>query len=138
MKELIDKIKLLDFGITGDELSSSAIIHEQTALKSCGFPQIPDEVLEFLKYYNGFLAEGRCIFGIDIKRHFLYDILGENVTAENPNPNDILLLGTTATTCIAWRASKQDYLLIDKSTFMVLHKFKDFKQAVKYILKIDD
>ena len=96
------------------------------------------EVLSFLKYYNGFLAEGRCIFGIDTNKHFLYDILAENIMANNPHHEDILILGQTSETYIGWYAPKQDYLLIDKSTFMVLHKFKDFKQAIKYILKIDD
>ena len=134
----LERIKQLDYGVTGTPLNKTDILREQSSLTSCGFPDIPDEVVYFLQHYNGFLSENRCIFGIDTKKHFLYDILAENILADTPNHSDTLILGQTSETYIAWLASKQNYLLIDKSTFMVLHKFKNFTEAVKYILKIND
>lgn len=138
MKQLLEHIKQLDYGVSGPKLNNTDILREQSSLKSCGFPPIPDEVVDFLQHHNGFLTEGRCIFGIDTKKHFLYDILAENVMANNPRHEDILILGQTSETYIIWLESKQNYLLIDKTTFVVLHKFKNFTEAVKYILKIND
>lgn len=138
MKKLLSQIEMLDYGITGTSLDKLSVKREQAALTSCGMPAIPEEVLSFLGRYNGFLVEGRCIFGIDVNKHFLYDILGENLAANNPSYQDILLLGATSGTYIGWACKLQHYLLIDKSTFMVLHTFKNFADAVRYILQIDD
>lgn len=138
MKRLFAQINTLDYGITGSPLDEKSIRREQSALISCGLPSIPADVIEFLKHYNGFLAEGRCIFGIDINKHSLYDLLAENIMADSPQHQNILLLGATSETYIAWQAATQNYLLIDKSTFMVLHTFKNFPDAARYILQIDD
>ncbi len=138
METLQQKINLLEGGITGTPLDEDDITQTLQELAAGGMPAIPEEMLAFLRRYNGFLYDGRCIFGIDNKHHFLYDILGENLAADNPEPNNILLLGSTDSTYVAWLQNKKYYAIIDKSTFLVLHRLKNFTNAVKYILKIDD
>ena len=138
MEYLQQKINLLEGGITGTPLDEDDITQTMQELAAGGMPAIPEEMLAFLRHYNGFLYDGRCIFGIDNRRHFLYDLLGENLAADNPEPANILLLGATDMTYIAWLNEPKRYCIIDKATFMVLHKLKSFNDAVEYILKIND
>lgn len=138
MQELLNTINTLDDGKTGTPLTEQDIKQTRQEFAAGNIPAVPEEVWQFLRIYNGFLYDGRCIFGIDNKHHFLYDILGENLAADNPEPNNILLLGSTDSTYVAWLQNKKYYAIIDKSTFLVLHRLKNFTNAVKYILKIDD
>ncbi len=138
MKNLLQKINHLDYGKSGTPLQKEDILHLQIVLKDCGRPQIPTDVVEFLSHYNGFLREGRCIFGINNQNHGLYDILHENLLPSNPTPENLLLLGSTETTYIGWLSSSKCYSIIDNSTFMVLHKFNNFVEAIQYVLKIND
>ena len=138
MKKLLEQIAILDYGITGDVLTDDDIIEVQEELSACGFLSLPDDVVCFLKYYNGFLYEDRCVWGVDNKNRFIYDILAENMMVENPTPENLLLLGSTMQTYIGWHKSSAIYSIIDKSTFIQIHKFKHFAEAVRYIRKIDE
>ena len=73
METLQQKINLLEGGITGTPLDEDDITQTLQELAAGGMPAIPEEMLAFLRRYNGFLYDGRCIFGIDNKHHFLYD-----------------------------------------------------------------
>ena len=137
-ESLQHQINQLDDAATGTPLSEADITLTKQEFAAGTLPEIPEDVWNFLHIYNGFLYDGRCIFGIDNEHHFIYDILGENLAVNNPQPDNILLLGSTDMTYIAWFQSEKNYAIIDKSSFIVLHKFKDFDDAVKYILKIDD
>ena len=77
-------------------------------------------------------------FGIDSENHFFYDILGENLNAELEDASDILLLGETDLTWIAWLKKENSHAIVDKDTQMVLHKLDNFTNAVRYVLQIDD
>ena len=131
-------INSLDYGKTGKPLQEQDIVATQTALKEMNFPQLPQDVIAFLKIYNGFRTEGRTIFGIDSQKHFFYDILGENLNAELEDASDILLLGETDMTWIGWVVSKNSYAIIDKDMHCVLHGLDSFTNAVRYVLQIDD
>ena len=138
MTEDFSFIKTIDFGSTGPSLSHEEIAQTQEKLVSCNLLSLPQEVIDFLKIYNGFRTEGRTIFGIDSQKHFFYDIIGENLNAALEKASDILLLGETDMTWVAWIDSQKSYAIIDKDTQMVLHKLDNFKNAVKYILQIDE
>lgn len=138
MQDLLKQIRLLDYGRTGNTLSDADIDEAQLELSECDLPQLPQEAVDFLKVYNGFSAEGRTVFGIDTKKHFFYDIIGENLNAELENASDMLLLGESEVVWIAWVLSKNSYAIVDKESKMVLHKLDSFANAVRYILQIDD
>ena len=138
MEKLINLINTSGFAVQGKPISDTDIIQTNNELADCGLPLLPQGVTEFLLQCNGVLRDGRCIWGIDNDKHFMYDILGENLISENPNSKDILLLGNTCRTFIAWLSPEKKYAVIDKSSFMVLHKFNNFIEAVKYILEIND
>lgn len=138
MKKLIEIINTPGFAIQGKPVSDTDITQTNDELTDCGLPVIPKDLADFLRQCNGALRDGRCIWGIDNNKHFMYDILGENLTSGNPAPEDILLFGSTCRTFTAWLCSEKKYAIVDKSSFMVLHKFNNFIEAVKYILEIDD
>ena len=128
----------LDYGQTGNQLTKAEIQAVQQDLTNHDLPQLPTDVIEFLQIYNGLGTEGRTIFGIDSQKHFFYDIIGENLNAELADSSDILLLGETDMTWVAWQLSKKSYVIIDKASQTVLHRLDNFANAVKYILQIDD
>ena len=138
MQELLKQIQSLDYGQTGNPLTEAEINATQQELEACDLPKLPQDVICFLKYYNGFKAEGRTVFGIDDGKHFFYDIIGENLNAELEDDSNILLLGETDLTWIAWLKKENSYAIVDKATKMVLHKLDSFANAVRYILQIDD
>lgn len=138
MDTLLKEINSLRCGFIGTPLTDADIDLFQKELSESGFNTLPEIVITFLKHYNGFLLENRCFWGINTNEHYTNDILGENAIAQNPQPNDLLLLGSTETTYIGWFKSTNNYSMIDKNDFMVLHNFNNFQNAVRYILKIDD
>ncbi len=138
MNDLFAEINKIRFAVTGTPLSDEDINNFQADLIENGYSQLPDEVITFLKKYNGFLFENRCIWGISPKQKYQYDIIGENNLAENPTPEDLTLLGETETTYIGWHKSTNSYSMIDKYDFSVIHTFDNFQNAVRYLLKIDD
>lgn len=138
MQELLNLINQLDYMDTGTPLTDADIASNQALMNEANLPAIPQEVLAFLKHYNGCRSEGRTLWGIDAKRHFVFDILGENTALSRPNPSEILLLGETETTYVGWLPHKKRYSIIDKASFMVLHNLNNFCDVVKYILKIND
>lgn len=138
MKTILDTIAKQGFGIQGKAVTATDISQTNKELSQFGFPEIPLEYQTFLLQCNGILHDNRCLWGIDNTKHFMYDILGENLMSPLTNPNEILLLGNTSNTFLAWEASKKRYSIIDKPSFMVLHNFHNFTDALKYILKIND
>ena len=128
----------LTYAQTGKPLNNEGIETAQRDLSYHNLPQLPQDVVEFLKLYNGFQTEGRTIFGIDSEKHFFYDIIGENLNAGLEDFQDILLLGETDVTWIGWIASENSYAIIDKDIHKVLHKLDNFVNAVKYILQINE
>ena len=138
MEELLKQISELEYGITGSPLIIADILQAKEDLSDASLPLPPDEFWQFLTYYNGFKLDDRCLFGIDNHHHFLHDLLGENLASGNPYQDNITLLGETSGTYVAWVKDKRQYCIIDKSSFMVLHRLKDFAATVRYILKIDD
>lgn len=138
MNELIKLINTSGFAVQGKPISDSDIDQTNEELADCSLPSLPQDVSDFLLQCNGVLRDGRCIWGIDNDKHFMYDILGENLTAGEHIPDDILLLGATGKTFVAWLSIKKKYAIIDKYSFMVLHNFNNFIEVVKYILEIDD
>ena len=138
MNDIFAEINKIRFAVTGTPLSDEDINNFQADLIENGYSHLPDEVITFLKKYNGFLFENRCIWGISTKQKYQYDIIGENNLAENPTPEDLTLLGETETTYIGWHKSTNSYSMIDKYDFSVIHTFDNFQNAVRYLLKIDD
>ena len=138
MNNLFNEINKIRFAVTGSALSDKDIISFQKELIEEGYNQLPCDVITFLKKHNGFLFENRCLWGINPNKKYRYDIIGENNLAENPIPNDLLLLGSTETTYIGWHKSTDSYSIIDKYDFSMIHQFNNFQNAVRYILKIDD
>lgn len=138
MDTLLKEINSLRCGFTGKPLTNEDINLFQKELSESGFNTLPKIVITFLKHHNGFLLENRCFWGINTNEHYTNDILGENAIAQNPQPNNLLLLGSTETTYIGWFKSTNCYSMIDKSDFIVLHNFNNFQNAIRYILKIDD
>lgn len=139
MEKLFSQINSLDYGITGYPLNQTDLNRFQTELSLSGYTSLPDDVSLFLLSYNGFCKEANCIWGINNKQHHSFnDILSENIHSHNPIPHQLLLLGATDCCYIGYYKASNTYSMIDKSTFMVLHNFKNFADAVRYILKIDD
>ena len=138
MEKLLKEINNLRFAITGTPLTQPTLKKFQAELDECGFPSLPEIVVSFLKKYNGILLENRCIWGINPNDHFRYDILGENAIAQNPYPNELLLLGASETTFIGYLQSTDKFSILDRHDFSVIHEFNNFQNAVRYILKIDD
>ncbi len=138
MKKLLSQIADLDYGITGCSLEQTDINLFQNELSSAKYPPLPKEVLLFLLTYNGFCRESCCIWGINKQHNSLNDILSENNHSHNPIPTELLLLGSTDYCYIGYHQTSKIYSMIDKSSFMVLHNFKNFADAVRYILKIND
>ena len=138
MKTILDIISQPEFGIQGKTVTAADIAQMNEELSQFGLPEIPPEYQTFLLQCNGISHDGRCLWGIDTAKHFMYDILGENLMSPPPNPDETLLLGNTSGTFLAWETSTKRYSIIDKSSFMVLHNFSNFTDALKYILKIND
>lgn len=138
MKNLLDIISEPGFGIQGRPVTAADIFQMNTELSNLGLPQIPSEYQKFLLECNGISRDGRCLWGIDTAKHFMYDILGENLMSPPPDSEEMLLLGNTSNAFLAWDALKKRYSVIDKSSFMVLHSFNNLTDAIKYILKIND
>ena len=138
MNNLFNEINQIRFAVTGIPLSDNDINTFQKELEEEGYNPLPNDVITFLKKHNGFLFENRCVWGINPKKKYKYDIIGENNIAENPTPENLTLLGETETTYIGWIKSSNSYSMIDKYDFSVIHEFDNFQNAVRYILKIDD
>ncbi len=138
MDKLFNEIKNIRHGFVGPQLTDSEIDLFQSELLECGFAKLPDDVVIFLKKYNGFLLENRCVWGINTDEHYRFDILGENAIAQNPKSDKLLLLGATETTFIAWQTETNNYAMIDRYDFEVIYEFEKFSDAVRYILKIDE
>ena len=138
MDKLFDEISKIRFAITGTPLEEKDIISYQKKMVEYGYNQLSPEVITFLKKYNGFLLDGRCLWGINTKKGYRFDILSENNLAEVPNYEDITLLGATETTYVAWSKSTNTYSMVDNYDFSVIHEFDNFQNAVRYLLKIDD
>ena len=138
MKNLFSQIANLNYGITGYPLNQTDLTLFQNELSSAGYPSLPEEVFLFLLTYNGFCRESCCIWGINKQHNSLNDILSENNHSHNPTPTELLLLGSTDYCYVGYHKTSKIYSMIDKSTFMVLHNFKNFADTVRYILKIDD
>ena len=138
MNNLFDEINKIPFAVTGTPLNEKDIISYQKKMVECGYNQLPQEIITFLKKYNGFLLEGRCLWGIDTKEGYRFDILSGNNLAEAPNYEDMTLLGSTETTYVAWFKSTNSYSMVDNYDFSVIHTFDNFQNAVRYLLKIDD
>ena len=113
-----------------------AVEESNEVLSASNRPEIPTDVIEFLHKYNGISCNDGCVWGVDGKKHTLYDILAENLVANNKSPEEILLLGENTMTYIAWNQSTKRYSMLDKSTFLELHNFASYAEAVSYILKI--
>ena len=138
MNNLFDEINKIPFAVTGTPLNEKDIISYQKKMVECGYNQLPQEIITFLKKYNGFLLEGRCLWGINTQKGYRFDILSENNLAEAPNYEDMTLLGSTETTYVAWFKSTNSYSMVDNYDFSVIHTFENFQNAVRYLLKIDD
>ena len=138
MRNLLNIINTPGFSVQGKPITPNDIALINNELIECNLPTLPDEVASFLLQSNGILHDGRCLWGIDNEHRFIYDILAENLMSNNPTPQDLLLLGATTTTFLAWQIPQKCYSVIDKTSFMVLHNFNNFVEAVKYILKIND
>lgn len=138
MNQLLNIINTEGFGIQGSPITPNDIATVNNELTECNLPTLPEEVASFLLQNNGILHDGRCLWGIDNEHRFIYDILAENLMSNNPTPQNTLLLGATAHTFLAWRLPEKCYSVVDKTSFMVLHNFNNFIEAVKYILKIND
>lgn len=138
MDNLFNEIDKIRHGFTGTPLSDKDIEEYQEELVECGFGKLPNEVIEFLKKHNGFLLENRCVWGINTKEHYRYDILGENAIAQNPKPEKLILLGATETTFIAWQKETNNYAILDRYDLDKIYELDNFPDAVRYILKIDD
>ena len=138
MNNLFDEINKIPFAVTGNTLEEKDIISYQKKMVEYGYNQLPQEIITFLKKHNGFLLEGRCLWGINTKKGYRFDILSENNLAEAPNYEDMTLLGSTETTYIAWHKSTNSYSMVDNYDFSVIHTFDNFQNAVRYLLKIDD
>lgn len=138
MNKLLQQIAELPYISTGTPLTTTDIANYQSTLLQHGLPLMPKDYQKFLLSYNGILSEGNIIFGLSAIGHFLYDLLGENAYADNPTPQNLLLLGASETIYIGWQKSKNLYQMIDKSNFMVLHEFDNLSDAIKCVLKIND
>ena len=138
MDKLFDEISKIRFAITGTPLEEKDITSYQKKMVEYGYNQLSPEVITFLKKYNGFLLDGRCLWGINTKKGYRFDILSENNLAEVPNYEDMTLLGATETTYVAWSKSTNTYSMVDNYDFSVIHEFDNFQNAVRYLLKIDD
>lgn len=138
MKKLIQQINQLDYGITGTPLQKSDIAKIQLELAQNEYPLLPSEFIELLKIFNGFCAEGNCIWGISPNKRSFNDILSENNHSHNPDPNNLLLLGATETCYIGYFKKTKNYSMIDKDDFMVLHNFDNLANAIRYVLRIND
>ena len=138
MQKLIQQILNLDYGITGNTISNSEIDKIQQELSQNNRPLLPPDFIEFLKRFNGFCAEGRCIWGISPNKRSFNDILSENIHSHNPNSPELLLLGASETAYIGYTKTSEQYSMIDKDTFMVLHNFKNLPNAIRYVLRIND
>lgn len=138
MQKLLQQINQLDYGIIGNPVEKSDIAKFQFELSQKNLPLLPSDFIEFLKNFNGFCAEGNCIWGINTLKHSFNDIFSENLHSHNPTPDNLLLLGATETSYIGYFKSSKQYSMIDKDSFMVLHNFKNFTDAVRYVLRIND
>jgi len=136
MRILLQQISALPYVCTGPSLEASSIQEANETLKIAKRPLLPDVVKSFLQKYNGIMQEDGVVWGIDDDKHAIYDVVAENLLAENPYPHDILLLGENSITYIAWQISVQSFIMLDKSSFDELHRFNNFAEAVSYILKI--
>ena len=138
MNNLFEEISKIRFAITGTSLDEKDIISYQKKLVEQGYNQLPQDVITFLKKYNGILQEERCIWGINTQKGYRFDILSENNLSDAENFNDMILLGSTETSYIAWHKSTNSYSMVDNYDFSVIHTFDNFQNAVRYLLKIDD
>ena len=138
MNKLFEQINKIRFAVTGNPLSEKDIITYQKKMTEDGYSPLPQDVITFLKKHNGFLLEGRCLWGINTQKGYRFDILSENNLVEVPNFEDMTLLGSTETTYVAWNKSTNSYSMVDNNDFSVIHEFDNFQNAVRYLLKIDD
>lgn len=136
MKQLLQAIAQLDYAVTGSPLKGSALDEVSEVLTASGFPDIPEDMVDFLRKFNGISCEDGYVWGIDDAHHGIYDIAAENLTLGNPYPENILLLGENTLTYIAWNQKNKKYTMIDKSSFEELHCFETLAAAISYVLKI--
>lgn len=136
MKDLLEDISNLDYGSTGPDLKINDIYEASEILCSQNRPKIPQEVILFLTSYNGLRTENGIIWGIDIKNHSFYDIVAENLVLNNPNPNNLLILGEDDNKYLAYNQQKQKYALISNQDYDELFTSKSFANLARQILKI--
>ena len=136
MKQLLQDIAQLDYAVTGSPLKESALDEVSEVLMVSGFPDIPQDMSDFLHKFNGISCGDGCVWGIDDAHHGIYDIAAENLTLSNPPPETILLLGENTLTYIAWNQKNKKYTMIDKASFEELHCFETLAEAISYVLKI--
>lgn len=135
MNEYLTKLNNLENKFCGIPVSTQQIIRTQQELKINQLPAIPEDYIELLHHYNIVSYNSGVLWGIN-PNGYSGDILSENLNLELPSA-DILLLGCDDFDFLAYNSAKNNYQILDKDDFAVLHTYQKLGTAIDYIFKLD-
>lgn len=133
MKELIKEINSNHHILTIGKAYSFDVISYQKNLTQNNLPKIPLEMIDFLKIFNGIGYDLGTIYGINVEKDILPNILEKNLNKKQKN---LLYLGEDNFNYLAYNQKKSIYQIIDKSDYEVLKEYEDITDAIMHIIKI--
>lgn len=134
MQDLIKTIEKKEHLLKINKASTFDIISSQKKLVKNNIPKIPKELIEFLKIYNGIGYDDGYIYGIDVDKDILPNIIDKNLKLKNQS--EYIIFGENTFDYLVYNEKKSLYQIIDKSDYEVIKEYKELSRAILYIIKI--
>lgn len=137
MENSVDYLVAHHLKAIGEKLTPQKTAAFQKRLSNNGFPQLPDQFVEFLKFFNGVRCDETVILGIDTTDEYS-DLLSINRRI-NERENS-LILAYDEFAFLVYDASQKGYFLIDRDSGENLEEFyeDELDLALIGMIHLDD
>lgn len=138
MEKILAKISTLGDAYKGRALDKEKMLLEQRELTLNNMPMMPVDFVELLHQYNSLSYDGSHLFGVEPRDGTDLDIVIENSLINNPNREEMLILGFDDMDYLVWNEKEELYQTIDKCSFQMINRYKDCETALFDFLKLND
>lgn len=112
--------------------SEEIIFYQQNIKKQLNI-LLPENVVEYLHYFNGISLDGAHVFGINNQEDFFTDIITANKILRADNQ---LLLGYNMFSNLAYDCIQDDFIIYDKETKKVANRYNNYEEAIICLLEL--